>query len=65
MSKPDFWQDRERAVEVSREAENEEKEINKWEDLKQKITELEQLVAERSEKKILAWQVKRKKNIMI
>jgi len=46
MSKPDFWQDRERAVEVSREAENEEKEINKWEDLKQKITELEQLVAE-------------------
>ena len=46
MSTPNFWQDRERAVEVSREAENEEKEINKWEDLKQKITELEQLVAE-------------------
>jgi peptide chain release factor 2 len=46
ISRPDFWQDRERAVEISRRAENEEKDMAKWEKLKQEITELEQLVAE-------------------
>lgn len=46
MSKPDFWQDRERAVEISRQAENEEKELAVWEKLKTEITDLEQFVAE-------------------
>jgi len=46
MSAPDFWQDREKAVAISRKAENEEKEISKWENLKKEITELEELVAE-------------------
>jgi len=45
MNAPDFWQNRERAVETSREAENEEREINKWENLKKEITDLEQYVA--------------------
>lgn len=44
--KPDFWHNRERAVEISREMENEEKEIIKWENLKKEITDLEQFVAE-------------------
>lgn len=46
MSASDFWQNREMAVEISREVENEEKEIEKWENLKKEITDLEQLVAE-------------------
>lgn len=45
MGKSDFWQDRERAVAVSKRAEDMEKEINKWENLKKEITELEELVA--------------------
>ncbi len=45
MSREDFWKDREKAVEISREVENEEKEISKWEDFKKEITELEELVA--------------------
>ncbi len=45
MNAPDFWDDRERAVEISRAAENEEKEITKWEKLKKEITDLEELVA--------------------
>lgn len=45
MNKEDFWRDREKAVEISREVENEEKEILKWEELKKEITELEELVA--------------------
>lgn len=49
MGASDFWNDRERAVEISREAEKEEKEITKWENLKKEITELEQLVAEAEE----------------
>lgn len=54
MSRSDFWADRERAVEVSREAENEEKEIAKWENLKKEITELEQYVAEAIREKDLS-----------
>lgn len=45
MSKPDFWNNRERAVEVSREAENLESEVNKWKELKKEIRYLEELVA--------------------
>lgn len=45
IGKPDFWQDRERAVEISKKAEDMEKEINKWVGLKKEITELEELVA--------------------
>ncbi len=40
MSKPDFWQDRERAVAVSRQAENDEKEIAQWDDLMMEIKDL-------------------------
>lgn len=46
MSAPDFWQNREAAVAISRQAENEEKEIGQWEKLKKEITDLEQYVAE-------------------
>lgn len=45
MARENFWKDREKAVAISREAENEEKEIRKWEGLKEKIRELEELVA--------------------
>jgi len=45
MSKPDFWKDREKAVEVSKEAEELEKEIGEWEEFLKEITELEELVA--------------------
>lgn len=45
MNKEDFWQDRNRAVEISKTVENEEKEIAKWENLKKEITDLEQFVA--------------------
>ena len=54
MSKPDFWQDRERAVEISRQAENEEKEIATWANLKKEITDLEQYVAEAIKEKDLS-----------
>lgn len=46
LNAPDFWQDRNQAVEISREIEREEKEIAQWENLKKEITELEQFVAE-------------------
>ncbi|MCK4553651.1 peptide chain release factor 2 [Candidatus Parcubacteria bacterium] len=45
MNKPDFWDDREYAVEVSQKVEELDSEINKWESLKKEITELEELVA--------------------
>lgn len=45
MSRSDFWADRERAVGISREAEELEKEASKWESLKKEITELEEIVA--------------------
>jgi peptide chain release factor 2 len=46
MSKPDFWKDRVKAVEISKKAEELDKEVNKWESLKKEIMDLEQLVAE-------------------
>jgi len=45
MNKPDFWNNRERAVEISKEAEGLESEVNKWRGLKKEIRELEELVA--------------------
>lgn len=45
MAAPDFWADRAKAVEISREAENEEKEIEKWDGFKKEITELEEIAA--------------------
>ncbi|MDP2736367.1 MAG: peptide chain release factor 2 [bacterium] len=46
MSKPNFWQDQARAVILSKQAEEYESEVIKWENLKQEITDLEQYVAE-------------------
>jgi len=45
MSKPNFWQDQERAVILSKQTEEYESEIIKWENLKKEITDLEQYVA--------------------
>jgi peptide chain release factor 2 len=45
MSRPDFWDDREKAVEISREVEELDEEVKKWENLKKDLTELEELVA--------------------
>ncbi len=45
MSKPNFWNNREKAVEISKKAEELESEINTWTDLKKEIRELEELVA--------------------
>ncbi|MFA4834191.1 MAG: peptide chain release factor 2 [Patescibacteria group bacterium] len=45
MNEKDFWNDRERAVEISREVEESKKEIGEWEELLKEITELEELVA--------------------
>ncbi|MDD5294749.1 MAG: peptide chain release factor 2 [Patescibacteria group bacterium] len=45
MSKPDFWKNRERAVEISQKAEELGKEIGGWEELLKETTELEELVA--------------------
>lgn len=46
MSRPGFWDDRERAVEVSRGADEMEKEVNQWRSLKESVKSLEELVAE-------------------
>lgn len=46
MSKPNFWADREKAVEISKKAEEIESEVSRWENLKKEITDLEELVAE-------------------
>jgi len=46
MGRPDFWQDRERAVSIGKKAEELEREVEKWEALKKEITDLEQIVAE-------------------
>lgn len=54
MSKSDFWQDRERAVNISKQAEEYESEIIKWENLKKEITDLEQFVAEAIKEKDLS-----------
>lgn len=45
MSKAGFWNNREKAVEISKEAEELDGEVNKWESFKEEITELEELVA--------------------
>ena len=45
MNKPDFWNNRERAVEVSREVEELDNEIREWEELIKEVRELEELVA--------------------
>lgn len=44
-SKPDFWNDREHAVETGRKLEGLESEVKRWEDLKKEIRDLEELVA--------------------
>ncbi|MDO8592631.1 MAG: peptide chain release factor 2 [bacterium] len=54
MSKPDFWQDRERAVNISRQMENQEKEVATWENLKKEITDLEQYAAEAAKEQDLS-----------
>ncbi|MEK7202962.1 MAG: peptide chain release factor 2 [Patescibacteria group bacterium] len=51
MNQHGFWDNREQAIAISREAENEEKKINTWENLKKEIIDLEQLVAEAIEEK--------------
>ncbi len=45
MNKPEFWNNRERAVAISKESEGLESEVNKWKELKKEIRELEELVA--------------------
>lgn len=45
MNKKDFWDDREKAVAIGREAEELDNEINQWEALKKEIIELEEFVA--------------------
>lgn len=45
VSKPDFWDDRERAIEISKKLEDTEKEVNTWEDLRKDIRDLEEFAA--------------------
>lgn len=45
VSKPDFWNNHERAVEISKKLEGIESEVEKWENLKKEIRDLEELVA--------------------
>ncbi len=45
MKKPDFWNDQEEAVKVSKEAEALEVEINKWENIEKDIEDLEKFLA--------------------
>jgi peptide chain release factor 2 len=54
MSRPDFWQNQERAVALSKQAEEYESEVIKWENLKKEITDLEQFVAEAIKEKDLS-----------
>ncbi|MFH1427140.1 MAG: peptide chain release factor 2 [Patescibacteria group bacterium] len=44
MNKKDFWDDRERAVKISKRTEELESEIREWENFKKEVTELEELV---------------------
>jgi peptide chain release factor 2 len=44
MIKPDFWDNQTRAVEISKQAEELDSEINKWEKLKKEMSDLEELV---------------------
>ncbi|MEA3398562.1 MAG: peptide chain release factor 2 [Patescibacteria group bacterium] len=45
MNKPGFWDDQNRAIEISREVEELDKEILQWEDLSREIRDLEELAA--------------------
>jgi len=54
MSKPDFWQNQERAVAISKQAEEYESEVLKWENLKKEIIDLEQYAAEAIKEKDLS-----------
>jgi peptide chain release factor 2 len=46
MGRPGFWDDRERAVDISRETEALDREIAEWQSLRQDVRDLEELVAE-------------------
>jgi peptide chain release factor 2 len=45
MNEPSFWNNREKAVILSQEVEELDKEVEKWNDLEKQITDLEELVA--------------------
>src|SRR3989339_102080 len=45
INDPDFWNNREKAVEITREMDEREKEINEWDGLRSEIRSLEELVA--------------------
>jgi peptide chain release factor 2 len=45
MNQPGFWDNRERAVEISQRVEELDSEVSKWEEMKKEITDLEELVA--------------------
>ncbi len=45
LNKPGIWSDRERAISLSKKAEELEKEVDAWKNLKKEILELEELVA--------------------
>ena len=49
MNEPGFWDDREGAVKISQEVEELDQEVVHWDDLEEKITELEEIVAVSSE----------------
>ncbi len=51
MNKKDFWDNRERAVDLSRRAEDMSKEIEEWESLRKEIRDLEELLAEAEQEK--------------
>jgi peptide chain release factor 2 len=51
MSRPGFWDNRERAVAVGQEAEGLKEEVEEWENLRQEIRDLEELVAEAAREK--------------
>jgi len=45
LNDPDFWQNREEAVKINKDLSEREGEVNKWEELKKEIKDLEELVA--------------------
>ena len=51
MSRPGFWDDREKAVAVGQEAEGFKEEVEEWENLRQEVRDLEELVAEAAQEK--------------
>ncbi|HTX86938.1 MAG TPA: PCRF domain-containing protein, partial [Candidatus Nanoarchaeia archaeon] len=46
MEEPDFWNDQERAVKISKEAEDLDKEVKRWEKIKNEIEEFFDLISE-------------------